>query len=153
MAIARWHRHLYPSREIFMGQVIGIDSSVFIYLLEEHPQFLSRARKALLSVQEGKYEAVLSVIGMIEILTGPKLQGKKELAAHYKELIKNFPHVRIMGIDESVVDIASDLRGKYRLRTPDAIHIATAIAHSAEKFVTNDMALKVVTEIPIEMLA
>ena len=39
----------------------------------------------------------------------------------------------------------------YRLRMIDALHIASAIHYGAASFVTNDVALRRVTEIPIVM--
>ena len=46
-----------------------------------------------------------------------------------------------------LVDRIVDLRTKYGVKTPDAIHLATAIEHKADVFVTNDRQLKKVKEI------
>ncbi len=135
-----------------MGQVIGIDSSVLIFLIEEHPRFLEGAEKVMRDVQRGTCDAVLSAVGMIEVLTGPKRRGRRDMALQYREFIKKIPHLRILGINERVVDIASDLRALYLLRTPDAIHIATAISEGASAFVTHDRRLTRVKEIRVETL-
>lgn len=136
-----------------MGQIIGIDSVIFIYLFEENPQYFLLAQRVLTSIENGTHGGVLSVVGMIEILTGPKMKEKFEVAYQYRELLKSFPNLTISGINERIVDIASDLRGRYRIATPDAIHIATAIDFGAKKFVTNDKSLKKIKEIKIEILA
>lgn len=135
-----------------MAQKIGIDTSILIYLLEQNPRYINEARRLMRQIQSGKYQAVFSSIGLIEILTGPKRQGQYELAARYREIIARFPHLMIRGINESIVDTASDLRATYGIATPDAIHIATAIDFGAKKFITNDKGLRKVREIIIELL-
>lgn len=48
---------------------------------------------------------------------------------------------------------AADLRARYNLRTPDAVQIATAIDTGCDAFLTNDIALKRVTEICVIVLS
>lgn len=48
-----------------------------------------------------------------------------------------------------IADRAATLRVTYGLRTPDAIHLATAIAVHADCYVINDRKLKAVKEIPV----
>jgi len=135
-----------------MGQKIGIDTPILIYVLEKNPQYIERAREFMRRVQSGEYHAIFSGIGLIEILTGPKKQGQYELAARYREIITHFPNLTIRGINENIIDIASDVRAKYGIATPDAIHLATAIDSGATKFITNDTGLRKIKEIAVELL-
>lgn len=135
-----------------MAKIIALDTPLFIYLLEEHPKYLPRVRRIFQTLRDGKREAVFSVVGMIEILTGPKRQGRTDLAAQYEHHIRKFPHLSILNLNERIVWLASDLRAKYGITTPDAIHIATAIDAGADKFITNDKALKKIREIVVELL-
>lgn len=41
-------------------------------------------------------------------------------------------------VDVQVAEIASDLRAAHGLRTPDAIHLATALDRRTDAFVTED---------------
>ena len=135
-----------------MGYIIGLDSVVFIYLLEANPEYLAPVQRILNTVEVGKAQAVFSSLGMIEILTGPKKLGRFDLVARYKETLAHFPSLTIMGLNEYIVDLASDLRARYNLATPDAIHLATALAGGAQKFITNDKSLQKVKEIKVELL-
>jgi predicted nucleic acid-binding protein len=56
-----------------------------------------------------------------------------------------------MPFDADVAEISSDLRARYGIRTPDAIQVATAIRHKAEKFITNDERLAFVKDIRVTM--
>lgn len=135
-----------------MGEIIGIDTAVFIYLFEDHPIYAERAQRILDRIEDGSARGVFSIIGMIELLTGPKRLGRHDLALRYRELLSHFPHLSIVGITERVVDCSSDLRATYHLRTPDAIHLATAIATGARTFVTHDRRLQKVKEISVQLL-
>ena len=44
------------------------------------------------------------------------------------------------------------LRAKYSLKTPDSIHLATAIMTKATAFLTGDKALARVVEVPVEIV-
>lgn len=135
-----------------MGKIIGIDTSLFIYLFEENHEYLAKSSTVFRAIEKGKHKGIFSVIGVIEILTGPKKKGKPDIAAEYEYHLRNFPNLSIVGINERIVWLSSDLRATYGITTPDAIHIATAIDAGAEKFITNDKALKKIKEIKIEIL-
>jgi hypothetical protein len=52
----------------------------------------------------------------------------------------------------ALADSAARLRAKYGLRTPDALHLATAITGSATGFIGNDHAFQRVTELEILLI-
>ncbi len=58
----------------------------------------------------------------------------------------------IAEVSSRVIDLATELRVKYELRTPDAIHFATALKENAGIFITGDKTLARCGEIPIEVL-
>ena len=135
-----------------MEEKIGLDTSFWIYFLEENQEYLREIRKVVDEIEAGRIEAVFSSIGLIEVLTGPKKFGNFELAGKYQELIAHFPNHTIQGINEQIVEIASDLRARYGIDTSDAVHLATAMDFGAQKFITNDRRLKKVKEIKVEIL-
>lgn len=136
-----------------MGKIIGIDTALLIYLFEDSVDFADASAKIMKKVEDGKYSAIFSCIGMIELMTGPKKLGRIDLAHEYKVRLMEFPNLRIIGINENIVDIASTLRAKYGIRTPDAIHIATAIDGGANSFITNDKLLQKIKEIKVVLLS
>ena len=51
------------------------------------------------------------------------------------------PHLEIIPLTAEIAADAARLRARYGIRTPDAIHAATALAGGAESFITNDQGL------------
>lgn len=136
-----------------MGRLIGLDTSVFIYLLHERSPYHGAATKIWTRIERGPDRALFSQIGMVELLTGPKKQGRPDLAQQYRDLFGSIARLAIVGLTHDIVEIASDLRAKYGVRTPDAIHVATAIVGGADRFITNDRRLSRITEIKIQSLS
>lgn len=135
-----------------MEKIVGIDTVIFIYLLEENPLHIKKVQLIFSDIERGKSQGIFSVIGLIELLTGPKKQGDYALASQYRDVVTQFPHLTLFGINEHIVELSSELRARYGIATPDAIHLATAIDAGARSFITNDKALKKIKEIPIRLL-
>ena len=131
----------------------GVDTMVFIYHFEGNPQFGTQAGRLLLSAEEGRCHLVASILTLMEILVVPKRHGDLALSTFYRELFLVFPNLSLQPIDTEIAEIAAELRARHRLRTPDALHLATAIHHGADGFVTEDARLSIVEEIPILRLA
>lgn len=135
-----------------MGKTIAIDSSLFIYLLENHEIYADRCDAILKKVVRGEVDGLLASLGLAEIMTGPKKIGHMEEAYKIRDYILNFPNLSLVHTNLPIIDLASDLRAYYHLNTPDAIHLASAIVYGADVFITNDKALKKVKEIAIQLL-
>lgn len=134
------------------GDIIGIDTMVFIYHLEEHPSYCAMTEKVFAAIESGRHIAVTSVITLLEILVKPKKENNPMAVKDYKDTLLTFPNLKIMDVNSDVSDVASNLRAKYNIRTPDAIQIATAILASAGTFITNDNSLKKIEEIKVSLL-
>lgn len=50
-------------------------------------------------------------------------------------------------VNREIAKLTAIIRSKYNFQFPDSIQIATAIASNSDAFLTNDIALKKVTEI------
>ena len=82
-----------------------------------------------------------------ELLVQPYPRSERGIGAEdlcSRELISE---TRVGRVTMNVVDRAAELRTRYRLSTPDAIQLATAIGHNATRFYGNDRALRRVKEL------
>jgi predicted nucleic acid-binding protein len=129
--------------------ILGLDTMTFIYHFEENKDYLPFTRALFGLIEDGRIEGKTSVITRLEILVKPREEGNELLADEYRVILENFPHLEVIPVDAEVADLASAIRAKYNLRTPDAIQLATSILKGAQAFVTNDESLKKLKEIEI----
>ncbi|WP_224725553.1 type II toxin-antitoxin system VapC family toxin [Paenibacillus vietnamensis] len=131
---------------------IALDTNIFIYVIEQHPEFGEKAKGLLEQIEEGAFSAVASTISLTEIFVKPIRDGNLALEKQYKLLFAHFPNLSVVSVDHAVAERAAYLRGKYGMKTPDALVIASAIIAQADVFVTNDLRLEQVEEIPCKSL-
>ena len=132
--------------------VIGLDTSIFIYHLEDHPRYSPLTEIVFNALERGINKGITSYLTLMEILVKPKTEGLSQVARDYEYYLTTFPNLtfREMGLD--VARKASDLRTAERIKTPDAIQLATAIVHEATAFLTNDKAFERVKAVDILIL-
>ncbi len=133
-------------------RVVGADSTVFIYHLEDHPRYAPITQVIFNQWQMGKPRGITSVITITEVLVKPLRDGNRQVAEEYRRLLSSFPHLSIVEIDRPVAGHAAYLRAKHGIRTPDALQIATALARGATGFISNDETVRRVQGIEVLLL-
>jgi predicted nucleic acid-binding protein len=121
-----------------------IDSGVWIYHFEQHPEFGKAATEVIESLEEGHFRGVVSELTLLELTVRPLQLGRQDVADEYELLLSYFPNVELEPVTKEVLLEAAALRARHRLRTPDAILMATGIRSGATAAVTNDDGWKVV---------
>jgi predicted nucleic acid-binding protein len=129
-----------------------VETAPLIYYVEENPAFIAKMDAIMEAVEETPIEAVSSVITLTEVLTQPLKLGNAKLVQEYRDILLNSGDFHLLPITSQIANAAADLRARYNLRTPDALHIAAAIDAGCETFLTNDTGIKRVTEIAIWVL-
>lgn len=126
---------------------IGLDTNLFIYFLEAHPRYGAWCASLFDRIERGHNPAVTSTVTLLELLVQPYRDQKEELAQKIFALTSTYPKIEWVPVSMSLADRAAELRARYRLSTPDAIQLATAIGHKATRFYGNDRSLRRVKEI------
>jgi len=121
--------------------VIGLDTSIFIYHFEAHPRYLPLTTAALTSIAQGERGAVTSVITLMELTVRPHQLERPVVARHYEALLTHFPNLLLVDVDRAVARRAAALRARYRVRPADALQVAASLVHHATAFLTNDRRL------------
>jgi len=140
-------RQLESVRRIFL------DTAPVIYFVEQNPDYLEQSQAVFSRLDEGKITAVVSPITLSECLVVPYRLENAEVAQVFTDLLVNSESVLFYPIDEITADKAADLRARYNLTLTDAFQLAIAIQAECDAFLTNDIDLKRVTEIPIIVLS
>jgi predicted nucleic acid-binding protein len=94
---------------------------------------------------------ITSTITLLEVLVHPLKTGDETLAEKYRDILLS-SQLTTFEILHEVSEMASRLRAKYPIRTPDAIQIAVGILYHASFFLTNDPNLRKVSEIKVLVL-
>lgn len=120
--------------------MIAYDTNILIYALEGSSSF---AKAAQAIVQQGEHDgAVLSVLAWQELMTGAVLKGKG-LDRDVASTLSDLHNTRFVPVSKAICERAVALTKKYgkKVYGYDAIHLATAIEHKADIFITNDKML------------
>jgi predicted nucleic acid-binding protein len=83
----------------------------------------------------------------------PLQLGRQDAADDYETLLSYFPNLQLEPITRLILLEAAGLRARYRLRTPDAIQLATGLQAGATLAVTNDEAWRDLAMIETVILA
>jgi predicted nucleic acid-binding protein len=117
---------------------IFIDTSIFSYVITQYSKYLEMAEQVLYSVQSHDTEGITSIVALVEILTIAEQAGDAEASRGYEIYLRNFPHLSIKEVDFDIARVAAQLRGKFKLKTPDALQIATALVSNVDLIITNN---------------
>ena len=115
-----------------------LDTAPVIYLLEQHPIFLPRFLPLFRRAEEGSLRLLITPITLAEVLAGPLKAGKEALAERYESALCRGLGWTLVPLDRDIAARAARLRIRYRLKLPDALQLAAALAHNAEALVTHD---------------
>lgn len=117
-----------------------IDTSIWIYHLEQHERLARHAGRVIESMEDGKFRGITSELTLLELTVKPLQLGRQDVADDYEVLLGYLPNLQLEPISRSILLNAAGIRARYRLRTPDAIQIATGLEVGATLAITNDEA-------------
>jgi predicted nucleic acid-binding protein len=131
--------------------LVYLDANSVIYSVEKHQVYWPLLQPIWVAISTTLVEVVSSDLVLMESLVGPFKSGDAALAAAYENLFKQ-PKTRLLPITHAVLREAAHLRATTRLKTPDAIHAATARQAGCTLFVTNDAAFRGLAGLPVAIL-
>jgi predicted nucleic acid-binding protein len=111
----------------------AFDADVLIYAaVPGHP--LGRRAAALLGGARAP-AGIGSVLLMPEVLGKPLRDGE---AGEIRALAVLLARLELRPVDIATAELATSLSARYKLRAADAVHLATAVAAGADRFITNN---------------
>ena len=131
---------------------IGLDTSIFIYYLEDVDPYADLAEPVFDAIADGSFDGVTSMLTLMELTVQPLQAGQPDIADEYETRLLIYPNLSIQELTRQAMRRAAELRARYRLRAPDAIQIAACIDGGATAFLTNDTRLRRVTDLNIIIL-
>ena len=123
-------------------QCYTLDTATIIYFLEKHPRYYQTAKEIFKRIETGKISANISTLVFTELLVPAYRTKEYKHAEKIVHILSNFPNLKTIPMDTKISTAAAKVRAMYGLRTPDAIHIATALESKSRGIITNDKGFK-----------
>jgi predicted nucleic acid-binding protein len=131
--------------------LVYLDANAVIYSVEKHPIYWPLLQPLWLAAKGKTIEIVSSDLTLMESLVAPLKSGDTALANTYEQLFQQ-AQTRLLPIAQDILREAARLRATTKLKTPDAIHLATAQQMVCVLFVTNDVGFRGVPNLPLVIL-
>jgi predicted nucleic acid-binding protein len=129
---------------------VYLDSNVFIAAYENPGAISDHAWWIIEAIEKDQIEAVTSELTLAEILVKPIAAEDRVLLEGYEQILQSNGSFSVLPVERDVLIDAARLRALTAgLRTPDAIHLATASKLACTIFVSGDRRLRGSGEIRI----
>lgn len=129
-----------------------LDANAIIYAIEGIPAFRAAALAYVIKAEQmPDGEILTSRLSRMECRVRPLRDGNQALLEKY-DLFLTRSTVRVLEMDAAVVERATELRALHGFKTPDALHLATAIVAGADVFLTGDGQLARCNDVRVEIL-
>jgi predicted nucleic acid-binding protein len=131
--------------------LVYLDTNPVIYSVEKHPVYWPLLQPLWQAARGKTIEIVGSDLVLMETLVGPLKSGDTVLANTYEQLFQQ-AQTCLIPITKPILREAARLRATTKLKTPDALHAATALEAGCVLFVTNDAGFRGVAGLPLVIL-
>ena len=125
---------------------------VFVYLIEDHPEYGSKVRRIYERMLERKDTLCTSTLTLGEALVG-SIKGNDASFGKKLKAALNSDEVELLPFQAKTAEIYAEIRANFPVKSPDAIHLATAAEARADIFLTNDAHLHRLTIPGIQFIA
>ncbi len=116
------------------------DSMLFVYRLEDNPQFAKRTGAIHTKMKERGDELVTSAFTFGEVLAGVYRAGAVRAADESRRLLRRVIS-EVIPLDLEASEHYARIRGTQGVAPADAIHLACAVQAKVDLFLTNDKRL------------
>lgn len=128
------------------GGLVLVDTAPIIYVLEQHATLGSRFQPLFERQAAGEIVFAVTTISIVEVISGPLRNGDEALARRCRMVMESW---RVIDLTAEIAESAARFRASLKLKLPDAIQVASAIAADADALVTHDRDFSRVKVLPI----
>jgi predicted nucleic acid-binding protein len=131
---------------------VFIDAQIAIYSVEKHYYYEPHLRALWQQVQARSLTVLCSEICLIEAIVLPLRNRDSTLVGEFESFFRQLG-LQLLPVSLTVLREAAQLRAELpKLRTPDAIHAASALLARADIFLTNDVQLRMLPNLQVTVL-
>jgi predicted nucleic acid-binding protein len=126
-----------------LNALVYVDTAVLIYSVEANPNYREILRPLWLKLKASELEVISSELSLMEVLIVPLRNNDTALVNDYEQLMLE-GDIQLIPISQTILKEAARLRATTNLRTPDAIHAATAMNTGCTLFLSNDRGFRAI---------
>jgi predicted nucleic acid-binding protein len=131
---------------------VYLDAAPIIYSVETHPKYFPLLAPAWQTAHSRQTPFLTSELSLLEVLVAPLRAKDAKILAAYEGVLAS-SDIQLIPITMEVLREAAQLRASIAsLRTPDAIHAASALLAGCSMFICNDAGFKRVPNLPVAIL-
>lgn len=131
--------------------IVYIDTAILIYTVEANSTYFTALQPLWQKFQAGDIELITSELTLMETLVTPLRNADSRLIFDYEQLL-TASEIQLLPITQLILKTAANLKATISLKTPDAIHAATALNMGCTLFLTNDSGLQTVPGLSVTVL-
>jgi predicted nucleic acid-binding protein len=94
---------------------------------------------------------ITSIFSCLECRVLPLRNNDQTLLADYDDFFAG-DAIEIVDVSRPIIDLATALRAAHGFKSPDAVHLATALHVGAERFLTADVSLRKCPDLNVELI-
>ncbi|MEB3294721.1 MAG: PIN domain-containing protein [Synechococcales bacterium] len=132
------------------GAIVYLDTAPIIYSIERNPDYWQLLIPLWQKLQAGTIQLISSELLLLECLVIPIRTNNTVLINAYEQFLAT--RIILFPVSETILRTATQLRAINNLKTPDAIHAATALNNTHTVFLTNDTGLRNVSGLSVTIL-
>lgn len=121
-------------------KLIYWDSCIFIDAIQGNPEWNDVLSHIISAAEAGEVMIVTSALTLAEVIRDNKtdaVAGDPEQETNIVELFDN-TYVSVRTVDKQIGTLARQIARDYRLKPPDAVHVATALSTKVAELHTRD---------------
>ena len=135
------------------GRHVYLDTNILIYAVEGLPEHAGTIGALFDRIDAGEVRATTSELTLAEALAKPLETGRNDIARLYEDMLSSAGPFVVLPVGRAILLEAAGLRARLKLRLPDAIHVATALAARCEIFLSNDRKIRLPGDLTLLRLA
>jgi len=132
--------------------LVYLDTDALIYSVEKIVPYAALLQPLWDAAAQRTFQVISSDLALLEVLVKPLQLGDTVLVQLYRDLLTASQETRLIPISRAVIEAAARLRATTGIKTPDAIHAASALGEGVALFVSNDPVYRRIPGLPVTIL-
>lgn len=125
------------------GKRVYFDANIFIYIIEGSDEYQKLIDSLVESLSQNEFHATSSQITFTEVLPPLVRRGDQQIISETLKFMRESDLFQLDSANEDICIQAGVLRGETKMKTPDALHVATSMHQKCDVFLTNDAGIRV----------